>query len=369
MHNKIVTQHMESPFIYNTHVAYTNFLGRKDELTTLKTHILNRENTLLYGGPGTGKDSLILNTITEVKKTIPNIVICTIDMSNIRKLHEIAIELIAQIDNSFPEADLNKTAYYAIKKLIETNSDLEPNRYIELFETIDSIENISNNILIIYFKDFQHILLSDNPEFELRLLEKAFSKNYNTTYIITGNEVNAMKFIFEKKKYFYKFAYKITLSPIERRLFVDYISKCFLKVGRVIERTYCEKIYDLFNGHPYYVIQLASICFELTVGYFGDKILAHALDNIIAIHESYFKYMINNLSNYQLSFLKAINDGHDLFSSSDIISRYGLNSSANVFRVKEALCKKEIITFNDDDKPEIIDPLFRYWLKNIYFRY
>ena len=46
---------------------------------------------------------------------------------------------------------------------------------------------------------------------------------------------------------------------------------------------------------------------------------------------------------------------------------YSLNSSANVSRVKDALMKKEIISFTDKDEPVILDILFRYWLENRYF--
>ena len=55
------------------------------------------------------------------------------------------------------------------------------------------------------------------------------------------------------------------------------------------------------------------------------------------------------------------------FSSSDVIEKYGLNSSANVRRVKDALRKKEVITFNEKDEPVILDPLFEYWIRRYYF--
>ena len=49
--------------------------------------------------------------------------------------------------------------------------------------------------------------------------------------------------------------------------------------------------------------------------------------------------------------------------------KYSLNSSANVRRLKDALMKKEILTFvGEDAKPVILDPLFEYWLRNYYFK-
>ena len=50
-----------------------------------------------------------------------------------------------------------------------------------------------------------------------------------------------------------------------------------------------------------------------------------------------------------------------------MIRKYSLNSSANVRRLKDALCKKEIITFSDNGVPSVIDPLFEYWARRYYF--
>ena len=76
---------------------------------------------------------------------------------------------------------------------------------------------------------------------------------------------------------------------------------------------------------------------------------------------------MDNLMNHQISFLRAVLDGVTKFSSTDTIAKYGLNSSANVRRVKDALKKKEIVTFDEKDEPEIIDPLFKYWAEKYYF--
>ena len=65
--------------------------------------------------------------------------------------------------------------------------------------------------------------------------------------------------------------------------------------------------------------------------------------------------------------LHAVIDGHTKFSAAEVIQSYHLNSSANVKRLKEALCKKEIISFDDNDTAYILDPLFEYWLRKNYF--
>ena len=101
--------------------------------------------------------------------------------------------------------------------------------------------------------------------------------------------------------------------------------------------------------------------------YINEGILLQALKTLISIHEPRFISIVNDLTDHQLSLLRAVLDGVVKFSASDVIEKYKLNSSANVRRVKDALKKKEVLTFNDKDEPVILDPLFEYWVGKHYF--
>jgi hypothetical protein len=105
----------------------------------------------------------------------------------------------------------------------------------------------------------------------------------------------------------------------------------------------------------------------MSKGFINEAIMKDALRAMIAIHEPRFMNMIDDLTDHQISLLKAVLDGVVKFSASDVIEKYRLNSSANVRRVKDALRKKEVLTFNEKDEPVILDPLFEYWLENYYF--
>ena len=80
-----------------------------------------------------------------------------------------------------------------------------------------------------------------------------------------------------------------------------------------------------------------------------------------------FKAIMDDLTGFQERFLKAVLDGNVKFSTTEVIENYRLNSSANVKRLKEALMKKEVLSFNDKDEPSVQDPLFEYWLRKYYF--
>lgn len=108
---------------------------------------------------------------------------------------------------------------------------------------------------------------------------------------------------------------------------------------------------------------MAFFCGARAIGYINNRIITDAIESVIDLNVPRFKMMVDSLTVYQLSFLKAVIRGETRFSTSEVIEKYSLNSSANVKRVKEALMKKEIITFNERDEAEIIDPLFEFWFR------
>jgi hypothetical protein len=105
----------------------------------------------------------------------------------------------------------------------------------------------------------------------------------------------------------------------------------------------------------------------MSKGFINEGIMVEALNSMISLNEPRFLNVVNDLTDHQVSLLKAVLDGVVRLSASEVIEKYRLNSSANVRRVKDALKKKEVITFNEKDEPVIMDPLFEYWLSKYYF--
>jgi hypothetical protein len=105
----------------------------------------------------------------------------------------------------------------------------------------------------------------------------------------------------------------------------------------------------------------------MSKGFINEGIMVEALNSMISLNELRFLNVVNDLTDHQMSLLRAVLDGVVRLSASEVIEKYRLNSSANVRRVKDALKKKEVITFNEKDEPVIMDPLFEYWLSKYYF--
>lgn len=306
---------MESPFTYNCTASGNSFLARKKEVSQTVLNIHSRVNTVIYEPPKTGKQSLIDMAVSQSGLT------------------PACIDMTGMID-----AD-------------------------ELLRTLQD----TSGYTLIYIKNFQNILRLPDWEKTAAVLSHSMQKEDAPVYILSGSGINAMKHIFEEKKLFYRQYERVRLSPIDERSVTDHIIRTFLKVGRVVEQSQAERIYNTADGHPWYIWQIADTCFNLTKGYLSDSIITEAVDSLLYTHSVRFQETVDNLSRYQIYFLKAVFDGISKSSSSEVIERYRLNSSANVFRVKEALAKKEVITVDAPDTPRIIDPMFRLWLARNYF--
>ena len=187
------------------------------------------------------------------------------------------------------------------------------------------------------------------------------------SFILCGSRVNAMKDIFQHRRFFYRMAEHLPLSTVDEKEIIEYVVRGFLSSGKVVERELLLGMCRLFRNNLWYIAHFTAICDSLSKGYIIEATLMEALGNLISIHEPRFASTMNSLTTFQVGLLRAILDGHTRFSASEIIQRYGLNSSANVKRLKDALMKKEIVTFDEKDEPTLLDPLFEYWVRKYFF--
>ena len=222
----------------------------------------------------------------------------------------------------------------------------------------------------VVIEEFQNLTRAGDFDYEsvFHVLERIFAqKNTVVSYILTGSQVNAMKNIFEVRKFFYRQVEHLPLQMVDDKDIIEHIIRGFRTSGKVIERDLVIGACKLFRSNMWYLNHFVSICDSMSRGYLNEGILMEALKTIVSVNEPRFLAIVNDLTDHQLSLMRAIIDGVVKFSATDVIDRYRLNSSANVRRVKDALRKMEGITFNEKDEPVILDPLFEYWITKYYF--
>ncbi len=380
---------MDTPFVYDRFVTGKNFIGRKTECTILSNLLESGEHVVLYGRPKSGKMSVVQQTLFNRRMAGRQFMVAHVSLSNVRNLEQFLLKfgtaVIKSVSSTAGEYEALVTKY-----LEGTHFVFDRSRFASCDEVVSlnwapDMDDVYKMIRLpqriaeercrpyyVILEDFQNIMNADEYDDVFKKMEEFFrernrSASGSASFIMAGSQVNAMKYIFEEKKYFYRLVERVSLSVVDDREIIEYIVKGFMVSGKVIERDLVLGACKLFRGDMWYLNHFISICDTMSRGYINEGILMEALKTIISIHEPRFYAIVNDLTDHQLSLLLAVLDGVTRFSASEVIEKYRLNSSANVRRVKDALKKKEVITFNEKDEPVIIDPLFEYWVSNHFF--
>lgn len=348
------------------------------------------EHVSIYEPPKTGKMSVIRQTLYNLRNSGVQFMVSFVDMLNVRTLSEFLIKYgtaVMKSSASTPEdfADIVR------KYLKDTHFVFDVVRFTTCNEVVSLNWNPDENDIdkmlllpqrmaeekglpyIVVLKEFQNLMNAAEYESVFKVMEMQMrgrdrSNPHSAVYVMSGSMVNAMKFIFEEKRWFYRQVNHVPLQRVDTKEVIEHVVKGFLNgMGKSFDRNLAMGACELFKSNLWYVNHLAAICDAMSKGFVTESMMADALNSMIAVHEPRFISIVNDLTDHQLSLLKAVLDGVVKFSASDVIEKYRLNSSANVRRVKDALKKKEVLTFNEKDEPVILDPLFEYWISKFYF--
>lgn len=380
---------MDSSFIYNKYVTGKNFIGRKNETVILANLLSAGEHVTVYGPPKTGKTSVIQQTLFNMRVQGKRFSIGEVNLLSTRTvrgflklLGDAAVRSVASTPDEYAEivADclkdthfvFDRSAYAENDEILSLNWDIDDNDIRQVLKLPYRLAERSGAMIYMIIDEFQNVMLTEDGEKICGIFEKVMKEMREAgcrtcSFVLCGSMENAMHEIFGHKRYFYRQAVRLELPDVDEKEIVEHMVKGFLASGKVIDRDLLTGACRLFRNNLWYMNHFVAICDSLSKGYIMENVLIEALSMILAIHESRFAAYMSGLTTYQVNLLKAILDGHTKFSASEVISQYGLNSSANVRRLKDALCKKEIITFGADETPVILDPLFEYWVRKYYF--
>ena len=378
---------MDTPFVYDNYVTGKNFVGRKMECTILSNLLEAGEQISIYEPSKSGKMSVIQQTLFGMRAAGRQFSVAWLNLYNVRTIYD----FLKRFGTAVIKPLYSTPAEYAevvSRYLADTHFLFDPARFASHEEIVclnwqPDANDIEQMLRLPYriaedrgvpcyvvIEEFQNLMRAKDLDFEIvfHAMEKIFSERRKTaSYIITGSQVNAMKYIFEEKKYFYRLVDHLALQDVEDKDIIEHIIRGFRTSGKVIERDLVIGACKLFRSNMWYLNHFVAICDSMSRGFLNEAILMEALKTIISVNEPRFMAIINDLTAHQLSLMRAVVDGVVKFSASEVIDRYGLNSSANVRRVKDALKKKEVLTFNEKDEPVILDPLFEYWITKYYF--
>lgn len=378
---------MDTYFPYSQYVTGRNFVGRRSDVTLLGNLLTQGEHVVLSEPPKTGKTSLVQQALYALRVKNVTFSVGQFSALNIRTLEDFLLRIgstLLRMAGTTPDEYANlarrylegthfvfdPVAYESNGCLLSLNWDMEEADVNAILSLPFRMAQERGDRMILIIDEFQCLTLLEDPDAILRPLSRSLKENRENrrfSYIFCGSGVNAMRSIFKGSLLFHRLVEPVHLSPVDEIEMADHIHRGFTSAGKVVEKELLQGACRLFRGQLWYINHFASICDGMTRGYLMEPGLVDALGCLISVHEPRFMNIMNDLTTHQVNLLRATVDGVMRFSSAEVIRKYGLNSSANVNRVKAALMKKEVLVFDEDDKPSIIDPLFEYWVKKYYF--
>ena len=378
---------IDTPFPYSQYVTGKNFVGRRADVTLMGNLLGQGENVLLAEPPKTGKTSLVQQALFSMRMSGKVFTVGQFSALNIRtpeafllRLGNTVLRMVASSPTEYAALVekflggshfvFDPSAYTDEDKILSLNWDLDESDVRAMIRFPYILAQDKGVRLILIVDEFQSLLNLENPDVILRPMDacmRELQDNRLFSWVICGSGVNAMKSIFQSSMLFHRLLERVRLSPVDEREMADHVHKGFLSAGKVVEKELLQGACRLFRGHLWYINHFVAICDAMSKGYIVEQALVEALGTLVSIHEPRFNAIMEDLTTHQVNFLRATVDGVVRFSAADVIRKYGLNSSANVKRVKDALMKKEVLQFDENENPQIIDPLFEYWIKKYFF--
>ena len=369
----------EKPFVFGKAVSGDNFTDREKDLKRISANFKYGINTILISPRRWGKTSLIKKVIRAMDSK--DLKIVYLDIFSCRTPSEFytrfAESIIKQTSTKAEEWIENVKSFllrFNPKFSMKSDPLSEMTLSLELLpqnEDYEQILNLPEQIakkkkirIVVCIDEFQQIgEFKDSLTFQ-KQLRSVWQHQQSVSYCLFGSKKHLMTELFEKTSYpFYKFGDLIFLDKIPSSEWVKYIIQRFEETGKEIDANIAERICDLVENQSNYVQQLAWILWVNTDKSAEESHLMEAYEELINHNSMLFERMTENLTAYQLNFLRAVNDGiHDEFTRMEIITSYQLGTSTNVQRIKDSLLKKDLIDITNR-KVTIPDPVFRAWLK------
>jgi hypothetical protein len=376
---------METPFVFGKIASDRNFTDRKIETERLVSNFGSSVNTILISPRRWGKSSLVSKAAEVSLKTNKNIRFCFIDLNNVRTEEQFYQQLATKVLNASSTKtkiliENSRKFFGKIIPYITISPDpatelkvgldwkevkREPDDILDLAEKISSRNNFK---YVICIDEFQNISEFENPFDLQKKMRSHWQKHKNVSYCLYGSKRHMMMDVFTSPSMpFYKFGDIIFLRKILLSDWIPFIKERFNDTGKKIGNAEAGFIAELTDCHPYYVQQLAQQSWLRTDSFCTREIVAESFQNLIMQLSLLFQNLTDGLNRTQLNLLKALTDDIDQLSSQSTIQRYQLGTSANVVKAKRTLIEAEIIEINGREI-SFLDPVFKYWLKEFFFK-
>ena len=368
-----------NPFVVKGKIEPRYFCDREAETERLTKSISNGNNIVLISPRRMGKTGLIEHCFDQ--PALSDYYTFFIDILHTTSLREFTYILGKEVfDRLLPKGKK------MVKMLIQTMKSIsgsfgidpttgEPSFNLQLGDittpeyTLDEVFKcleVADRPCLVAIDEFQQI--TNYPETNIEaILRSHIQRLSNTSFIFAGSERHIMQEMFlTAARPFYYSAELMELGPIEKSVYISFIVRNFEENKRKIDQETAEKVYDLFDGHTFYIQKTFNEAFSNTEKgkYCTMETIKEAIETLLEIYAPFFKQVLSETLEKQKQLLYAIAlDGEaEGITSATFIKRHSLDSASSVQAAAKRLLEKDLIT-KEDKAYRLTDRFFTLWIK------
>ena len=367
-----------NPFPYGVVVTGEHFCPRPALVKTLHGTIASHQNCVIRGGRRMGKTSAVLEALRGRKKTGHMLVNCwgkTSLAGFVEAIYESFLSYQSRKGLSL-EKILQAFAHLRPKASVDPQSgaptfsiDLSDRNHIRprsLEKVLEPIgEEGKKTTFVVVFDEFQSLMQLKECEAVIATLRGAIQLQPEVTYFYLGSMRNEMDELFNNPNQpFFKSAAAITVGPIRRKTFSDYLQDKFAMGRRKLKAGVLEEIFDLAQDVTGDVQQLCSEVWNSshrgkTV---DENTIRSALNRIHQTENESNSRIIDLLTPGQVRVLMGIaRVGGRHPTSIEFLNASGVGQPSSVAKALQRLTRKGILTRGVDGY-HFFSPFFRTWL-------
>jgi hypothetical protein len=367
-----------NPFQHGVVVTGDDFCPRPGLVKELRGHMVSRQNCLIRGGRRMGKTSAVLEALRREKKAEHLMINCwgkTSLAGFIEAIYEAF--LLHQSRKGMSLEGIMKTFAHLRPKASVDPRTGTPSFSIDLAErdrvAPRSLEAVLEPIgregkkgsLVVVFDEFQSLMQLKESEAVMATLRGAIQLQKKVTYFYLGSIRSEMDELFNNPKQpFFKSAASVTVGPIERGVYGEYLARRFQWGKRKLTDEALRLVFDLAREVTGDVQQLCASIWNCT-----DRNSVIREDTVHAglsrIHQSEHETnsrIIDLLTPGQVRVLIGLaRVGGRQPTSKEFLSASGLRQPSSVSKAVGRLDREGLI-YRDAEGYQFFSPFFRTWL-------
>lgn len=361
-----------NPFKYGEFASGEGFCNRKPEIKRLHQAFKDGQSVILISPRRWGKSSLVDESINRYKGKL---MVIKIDCFGKRSADELYASLLQttlkasstklqEISNTVKKLLAGITPYISFStgpsdevkiSFSSAPEKIDPAAILDLPQKLAKEKNMR---VVVCVDEFQKIAEWPDGKLVLEKLRSHWQKHADVSYCLYGSQRHLMSVLFtDSTQPFYRFGETIFLQKINLEEWVSFIGDRFEKSGKKITPALAAHIAEKAACHSYYVQYLSRLCWNNTSKTVTEEIIHQSFEDLLNDQVNIFQRITEQLTQYQVNYIKAFCKGESKFTSMKVLKDYNLGSPGNIKRIEKVMEDMEIIDYAEG-KPFFTDPFF-----------